>query len=231
MTENRTTNEQPVCPPGNRGLAGCSHNRSTLVIALTGGIADGKTTVGRMFQALGAEYVSADQIAHDLLKQGTDAWREVVREFGVEILSSNEEIDRRKLGEIVFDDPEKRHILEKITHPYILSRLNEIVEEFRERSCGILILEVPLLLETEFPVKIDKIVVVASEQELQISRLQERYSMNREAALKRIAAQLPTFEKVKRADWVIRTNTSLEETAGQVERVYMLAQKLLAQGK
>jgi dephospho-CoA kinase len=183
-----------------------------------------------MFEALGAKYVSADGIVHELLVNGTDAWREVVREFGDEILLPDLEIDRRKLGVIVFNDSEKRRRLEEIVHPRVFSRLAEIARDYREHCSGILILEIPLLIETSFYEEIDKIVVVVSEQETQISRLQKRCGMDRETAIRRLASQMPTTEKIRYADWVISTNTTLAATSAQVERVYAAAQKLLAQG-
>lgn len=224
------TNEQPVSNPSGE-QAGCSHNRRSLVIGLTGGVADGKTTVGHMLKSFGAVYISADAIVHELLQRGTDVWRSIVSRFGDGVLRPDGEIDRRRLGAIVFTDSEMMAELEGIIHPRVFARLTEIARDFKCNRKGILVLEIPLLVEKSYYAEIDKVLVVASEQETQICRLQERYGIDRKAAVERIASQLPTSEKVKHADWVISTNTTLEETREQAERVYASAQKLLAQGK
>lgn len=201
------------------------------MIGLTGGIATGKSTVAKMFENLGATVVSADEVAHELMKHGGSAWHEIVELFGEGILSSDGEIDRRSLGDVVFGDAKKMSALESIIHPSVLQYLSKLSTEFKESGSGVLVLEIPLLIEVSFYGAVDKIVVVVAEQDTQISRLEKRYGIGREGALLRISSQLPTSEKVKHADWVITTDSSLEETGEQVKRVYSSAQKLLAQRK
>jgi len=209
--------------------AGSLYARRTLVVGLTGGIATGKTTVARMFKALGAEVLSADDIVHKMLQPGSDVWRAVVQEFGEDILAESGEVDRRELAAIVFRDPQKRLRLEAIIHPPILDFLAAEAKRFRDIGEGVLILEIPLLVETSSLGLVDKVLVVTAEQETQIKRLQKRYGITREEAILRIQSQLPMSEKIKHADWVVGTDGTLRSTRGQVERVWDAIQKSLAQ--
>jgi len=209
--------------------AGSLCARRTLVVGLTGGAATGKTTVARMFKALGAKVLNADGIVHKMLRPGSDVWRAVVREFGEDILAEGGELDRRKLAEIVFRDPRKRQRLEAITHPPVLDYLAAEAERFRNAGDSVLILEIPLLVETSSLGLVDKVLVVTAEQGTQIKRLQKRYSISREEAMLRIKSQLPMSEKLKHADWVVSTEGALRSTREQVEKVWSTIQKSLAQ--
>ena len=199
------------------------------MVGLTGGAATGKTTVARMFKALGAKVLSADEIVHKMLRPGADMWQAVVREFGEGILAEGGKLDRRKLAETVFHDPRKRLRLEAITHPPVLDHLSAEAERFRDTGEGVLILEIPLLVETSSLGLVDKVLVVTAEQETQIRRLQKRYSIGREEAMLRIKSQLPMSEKLRHADWVVSTEGELCSTRKQVERVWSTIQKSLTQ--
>jgi len=211
--------------------AGSLCGRKALVIGLTGGVATGKTTVARMFKALGAKVLSADEIVHELVQPGSNVWRAVVDEFGDRILGEDGRIDRRKLAEIVFGDRQRRLRLEAITHPPVLELLAAEAKRFRDTGRGVLILEIPLLFETASARLVDKVLVVTAEQETQIRRLEKRYSLTREEAKLRIRSQLPMSEKIRHADWVVSTEGALRSTREQVERVWTTIQKSLAQGK
>jgi dephospho-CoA kinase len=206
-------------------------DRKALVVGLTGGIATGKTTVAKMLQSLGAKVVSADDIVHELLQPGTAIYEKVVHEFGPEILTETGEIDRQRLADIVFRDSAKRALLESIIHPPVLERLAEEANKFRNTAQGVLVLEVPLLIETSFVRQVDKVLVVTAEQATQVKRLQKRYGITREQAVLRIQSQLPMSEKVKYADWVIDTEGTMDDTRAQVENVWEIIQKSLANAK
>ncbi|HUV03550.1 MAG TPA: dephospho-CoA kinase [Armatimonadota bacterium] len=201
------------------------------MIGLTGGVATGKTTVAGMFKALGAKVLSADEIVHEMLQPGSNVWSAIVDEFGDGILGEDGRIDRRKLAETVFSDTEKRLRLEAITHPPVLEFLAAEAERFRNTGQGVLMLEIPLLVETASLGLVDKVLVVSAEQDTQIRRLQKRYSLTREEAKLRIRSQLPMSEKIKHADWVVSTEGALRSTREQVERVWSTIQESVAQGK
>lgn len=229
MKLNRNS-EKPVCNEKSE-RTGSLYAHKALVIGLTGGIATGKTTVACIFDELGAKVVSADDIVHELLQPGTDVSREVVEVFGKDILKEDGSIDRRRLGGIVFRDPEKKARLEAIIHPHVIECLEKIAQEFHKKDSGVLILEIPLLIETSLISLVDKVLVVTVEQETQIDRLEKRYGVSREEAILRIKAQLPMSEKLKHADWVASTDGTLGATKEQVERIWYAIQKSLAQPK
>jgi dephospho-CoA kinase len=192
-----------------------------IVLGITGGIATGKTTVTAMFAELGTETISADEIAREVLAPGTEASEEAINRFGPSILSSDGSIDRRALGEIVFRDPDALQSLNAITHPHIIAALKDRIQRFRESPKGphVLAAEIPLLVECNLIDLVDKVVVVSAEQETQIHRLTTRGLFISEA-LQRISAQVPIDEKLALADWVIRTDGSLEDTRRQVQWVW-----------
>jgi dephospho-CoA kinase len=192
-----------------------------VVLGITGGVATGKTTVTELFRKLGARTVSADEIARQVIDVGMPAADEVAREFGPRVITPDGSIDRGELARIVFRDPEARRKLDAITHPRIIRILEERVRAFRESAAegDVLAVEIPLLIECGLQWLVDKVIVVAAEQETQMSRLTTRGFSTEEASL-RIAAQAPIEEKMRVADWVIRTDGDLDETERQVERVW-----------
>lgn len=214
---------------GNPERTGSFCARKALVLGLTGGIATGKTTVAGMLSDLGATLISADEIAHSMLEPGTPAWYAVVREFGDEILKDDRTIDRAKLGDLVFRDAEARARLEGMVHPPVLDYLSQEAARFRSGGAGVLVIEIPLLVETSSFSLVDKVLVVAAEQETQIRRLEKRSRVSREEAIRKISSQRPLTEKVRHADWVVTTDGTLRSTKQQVSKVWDDIQKLLAQ--
>jgi dephospho-CoA kinase len=228
MSNDRGDEAEPV-RNGNPERTGSFCARRTLVLGLTGGMATGKTTVAEMLRDLGAELISADDVAHTMLDPGTPVWYAVIREFGDDILRSDRTIDRAKLGEVVFRDAEARRRLEGIVHPPVLDYLSREAKRFRLRGAGVLVLEIPLLVETSSFSLVDKVLVVSAEQETQIRRLEKRSRVSREEAIRRISSQRPMAEKVGHADWVVTTDGTLRSTKQQVSKVWLDIQKLLAQ--
>lgn len=199
-----------------------------LIVGLTGGYASGKSTVTKMFVDLGAILIDADQLAREVVELGKPAWSEIVAHFGEGILLENKEIDRKALGEIVFRNKKERERLNAIVHPKVLERELEAIDDIRERKPDVIvILSVPLLIESGHFNYCDRIVVVNVDEETHIKRLMERDGFSREEAVKRISAQMPLSEKVKYADFVIDNNGSLEETKMQVKKVFKLLKKQL----
>lgn len=193
------------------------------VLGITGGIGTGKSTVLKLFEGLGAEALSADEIAKDVLKRGNVAFDEVVRRFGNAIVDKNGEIDRPILARRIFSDPESRKDLDAIMHQRIISEVEKHIKLFREtrKAPGsVLAVEVPLLIECGMERKVDKVLVVAAEQGTQVSRLTSRSGISEAEALERISAQMPLQSKIARADIVIWNDGSLENLKREVESIW-----------
>ncbi|MGH9355540.1 MAG: dephospho-CoA kinase [Terriglobia bacterium] len=188
---------------------------------LTGGIASGKSTVAGFFTELGARVVDADQIAHEVLRSPGAVFQEVMQRFGAGILDRTGEIDRRKLGAIVFADEARLHQLNAITHPAIKARINEITADLHRQSPGAVILvDAALMFESGSSATFRKVVVAWCRPEQQIERLISKSEMSREQAERRIAVQMPAEEKRRRADFVVDCSGTLEETRAQTASVY-----------
>jgi dephospho-CoA kinase len=200
-----------------------------LKVGLTGNIATGKSQASLKFAELGAQVIDADLIAHEILNPGTDTFRRILETFGREILSDDGSIDRRKLGNIVFPDPEKRRLLNDLTHPVIGGRIQDQIALLERTSgAGIVIIEAALMVEVGSYKRYHALVVVTCHPSIQLSRLIDRDKLSLEDAMARIRAQMPMEEKLKVADYSIDTSGSLQETHRQVERIY---QQLLNLGK
>jgi dephospho-CoA kinase len=191
-----------------------------VIAGLTGGIATGKSTVAALFRDLGARVIDFDALAHRVMSPGLKAWEEIVKFFGTGILNPDRTINRKELGRLVFDDPEKLARLNSIVHPAVFEEDRKITAEILARDPdAVIIKEIPLLVEAGAGHLVDKIIVVHASPEVQLQRLLGR-GFNREEALKRINAQAPPGEKMKWADFVIYNDGCLEETRKQVEEVY-----------
>lgn len=194
-----------------------------LVLGITGGIATGKSTVVQMFVELGAEILDADLVAREVTEPGSEALADIIREFGEDVVGPAGNLDRRKLGEMVFGNEEALKRLNEITHPRIIKILEQRIARFREEhrdECFVLVVEIPLLVECNLFYLTDKVVVVSSEQAAQIRRLTRRSSLSSSEAARRVAAQMPVAEKEKYGDWVIRTDGTIEDTRRQVESIW-----------
>ncbi len=192
-----------------------------LIVGLTGGYASGKSTVAKMFVELGAVLIDADRLAREVVRPGKQAWFEIVAHFGKGILLKNREIDRKALGEIVFGSEVERERLNAIVHPRVLDEELRAIEEIKNREPdAIIILSVPLLIESGHYKNCDKIVVVTVDKDTQIKRLMERDGFSREDSARRISAQMPLSEKVQYADFVIDNSGSRQETELQVKEVF-----------
>lgn len=193
------------------------------IVGLTGGIASGKSTVASMLKELGAVVINADEVARELVRPGQPAWYDLVAHFGPDILEEDGSLDRSKLAKIVFNDEKQLKILNDIVHPRVKGRFLEVIKEYRlANPQTVLVLDVPLLLEAGMDSMVDEVWVVAVDQETQLKRVMERDKLSRDMAQKRIKAQMPLADKLKRADRIINTGVSLQETRRQVENVWCL---------
>ena len=193
------------------------------VIGLTGGIASGVTLVAGMFRELGAVVIEADQVSREVVQPGTSTLRKIVEAFGPEVVAPNGTLDRRRLGQIVFDDPSARVRLNALTHPAIRRLIWERIEHIRrEDPEALVIVDIPLLLDTAGPetFDLDGVIVITATPELQISRIMKRDGLSREEAQRRLDAQRPVALKAAEADWVIDNTSTVAHTRSQVEALW-----------
>jgi dephospho-CoA kinase len=194
-----------------------------ILVGLTGGIASGKTIVAGMFKSLGTCIIDADQISRDVILPCSEAYKKLINTFGREILKDDQSIDRKKLGDMVFGDPEKQAKLNECTHSEIFKEIDQRIEEIRKKNPdAVIIVDAALLIETAAYKKFDKLIVVYADEETQLKRLMERDGFTEEEALKRIRSQMPLKEKIKYADFVIYNQKELKDTQKQVERIYKI---------
>ncbi len=199
--------------------------RKFLLVGLTGGIATGKSTVSDIFRRLGCVVIDADVLAREVVAPGEPAYAAIVAEFGPDILQRDGTLDRKKLGAIVFADPEQRRRLEALTHPRIRERFARRLAELEGREfTGIVIFDAPVMIESGNYRNMDRLVVVVTDAATQTVRALERDG-DHEDIERRIASQMPLSEKAKLADYVIDNSGGREATLAEVRRVH---QALLA---
>jgi dephospho-CoA kinase len=187
-----------------------------LVVALTGGIGSGKSTVGQIFAQLGAIVIDSDQLARDVIERGSIGFNEVVAKFGDEILK-NGEIDRQILASLIFKDPAKRSELEQITHPLIRKAFAKVVTSASPDS--IVINQIPLLVESNHDYKFDHIITVSASESIRSERLFKR-GLTNEQIKQRMQAQTTDQMREDIADSVIVNEKSEQEIADQVEKIW-----------
>jgi dephospho-CoA kinase len=189
-------------------------------LALTGGIATGKSHARERFEELGIPTVDADEIARKLPRRHSEALEAIVRRFGPAILNRNGTLNRRALAAVVFANPDARHDLEAILHPAVYRAIQawfEHLELLGRHRIGLA--DIPLLFETGRHAGFDKVIVTWCPEEMQMTRMLDR-GMTEQEAQQRMAAQLPSSEKKARADYVIDTSGSKEETDRQIETIF-----------
>ena len=195
--------------------------RRFLLVGLTGSIATGKSTVSQMFAHLGARVIDADLLAREVVMPGQPAHTTIVEEFGPSVVQEDGHLDRKALGAIVFADPAKRKRLEEITHPAIRVRQQRILSVLEEEGHeGIVIWDVALLFESGGVSQVDRVVVVYTDPETELSRLMTRDGRPEAECRARIASQMSVADKAKRADYVIDNSGPREQTAARVREVY-----------
>lgn len=190
-----------------------------ITIGLTGGIATGKSTVSKMFKQLDIPVIDTDEIAFELLKKGTDEYNEIIESFEEDLLLSNFEINRKKLGKIIYYDDAKRLILNNIVHPRVKTIALSEVQRLRELGHKLIVVDVPLLFETGFSFWVDKTLLVTTSHENQLQRLMDRDKISVEYAEQKIASQMPMEEKIKLADYIIDNSSSVLETKKEFNKI------------
>jgi dephospho-CoA kinase len=191
-----------------------------LIVALTGGIGSGKSTVGQLFEDLGAIVIDSDQLARDVVERGTNGFDQIIAAFGDEVLK-NGDLNRAALGELVFKDPAKRKQLEQITHPLIRKAFSKIVESSKGDS--IVVNQIPLLVESNHDYKFDHVITISASEDVRIERLLKR-GMNLNQIKQRLQAQATDAQREEISDSIIRNDKSQAELLPEVEKVWELLQ-------
>jgi dephospho-CoA kinase len=192
-----------------------------IVVGLTGGLASGKSTVARLFQACGAVIIDADVLAREVVQPGKPAWRDLILAYGRSILRPDRTVDRRALGRLVFRHPAKLRRLNAIVHPRVSRAQSRLTGEIgRKDPDAVVIYDAPLLIEAGAHGRMDKIIVVTADRKTQIDRLTRRNGFSRAEAIRRIRTQLPLQEKTKLADYVIDGTRPVRQLRREVGRLY-----------
>ncbi len=190
------------------------------VIGLTGGIGSGKSTVSRFLAELGAVILDADKVGHEAFKPDTEIWRQVVAAFGSQILTPGGDIDREKLGEMVFGNPESLARLNQIMHPRMYEIVTAQLDDYRRQGIDVVVLEAPLLIEVGWASSVDEVWVTVASEATVLSRLEEQKGLSRQKALARIHSQLSLEERVRHADVVIDTDCDLDELRARLAELW-----------
>lgn len=191
------------------------------VIGLTGGIASGKSTVSKLLKDKGAVIIDADEISRQIMMPGQPAYHEVIKKFGTKILKDKDDIDRKKLGDIVFSNTTLLKTLNQITHPAIVDEIKKRLDYYRSRSEKVAVIDAALLLEVGLNLLVDEVWLVVVDEKTQIKRLMEREKiLTPKEAIKRIKAQMPLEEKRRLADKIIDNSGDLGYTKKQVDKLW-----------
>ncbi|WP_408954979.1 dephospho-CoA kinase [Natroniella sp. ANB-PHB2] len=188
-------------------------------IGLTGGIASGKSTVANYLKELGAIVLDADKIAHRLMEPQQEVWQRVVKYFGEDILLPNNQINRDKLGEIIFNDSNAKEKLDQLTHPIIIREIKERLKKLEQKN-EIVIVEVPLLIEAGMIDLFEQVWLVYVPKQVQVERLMARNDFDYQAAVARVESQMPLAEKKAYADIIIDNNVTKKELKKELRQLW-----------
>ena len=190
------------------------------IIGLTGGIGSGKSTVSQFLAELGAVILDADKVGHEALRSRSEVWRQVVNAFGKQIATSKGDIDRKKLGKIVFNNSEARAKLNRIMHPAMYDMVKVRLEKYRRQGVDIAVLEAPLLIEAGWTSLLEEVWVVVASEAAVLKWLEERTGFSREESLARIRSQLSSEQRIKYADVVINNDSDLDGLKAKVKELW-----------
>ncbi len=190
-----------------------------MIVGVTGEIGAGKTTVAQFFEDWGGELISGDEIGWELLESGEPTHRQLIERYGKKILDEGGEIDREKLGKVVFSSPRELREFNALVHPELLRRLRERVEGAKRRS-AVVVVDAALIVEWQIEDEFDRLVVVVADEDTRIERVKGSGRLSSGDMRHRSAAQLPRSEKVKRADWVVENSGSVDELRVKAERIW-----------
>ncbi|KAA8446575.1 dephospho-CoA kinase [Weissella paramesenteroides] len=188
-------------------------------LGLTGGIATGKTTISNYLKTKGIPVLDADEYARKVVEPGTPGLTDIVNTFGKQVLQSDGSLNRKLLGQIIFNDMTARQKLNDITHPRIQQMMTDELQKLAKGKTPLVILDIPLLLENHNIAGADAIMVVTVPESIQLNRLMQRNNLTKEEAQRRIDAQMPLSEKEKLADFIVDNSGTIANTLTQVDKV------------
>ena len=191
-----------------------------MIIGLTGGIATGKSQSSKIFKELGCYIIDADKLSRTLTTKDSKCLKEIVETFGTDILNYNGTLNRKKLGQIVFNDKQAKMDLERIIHPHIIKKTNEIIAKKYNKTN--IIVDAPLLFEVGLERVCDKVIVIYARYHIQITRFMKRDNLSKEEAIKRIALQMPIEDKMRLADITIDNSGTLIDLKKNVKFIYRM---------
>lgn len=200
------------------GMSG-KENDIMITIGLTGGIASGKSTVSKMIQERHIPLIDADIIAREVVEPGEKAYHQIVETFGKDVLFEDGSLNRKKLGNIIFQDEAKRKALNGIVHPQVRKRMKEKIDTHKISGAKAIVLDIPLLFESRLTDWVDKILLVFVDPDIQVQRLINRDGITKSDALDRIGSQLSLEEKRRDSDAVINNNGQVKETFDQLSDI------------
>ena len=193
----------------------------SLLVGLTGGMGSGKSLAASYFKALGAQIIDADRISRELVAPGKPAWKEIIEEFGSNVLNPDQTLNRKQIAAIVFNDESKRKKLEDIIHPRVIVEERRLYEKYRQKNSRVLaVIDAALLIESGNYKNVDKVIVVQCGKEEQIRRVMERDGTARSEVENRLNSQMPLEEKVVFGDYILRNDDTRESLKSQVGELY-----------
>lgn len=191
-----------------------------MIIGLTGGIATGKSQSSKIFKELGCYVIDADKLSRTLTTKNSKCLKEIIETFGTDILKDNGTLNRKKLGQIVFNDKQAKKDLERIIHPHIIKKTNEIIAKKYNNTN--IVVDAPLLFEVGLDRVCDKVIVIYTRYHIQITRFMKRDNISKEEAIKRISLQMPIEEKIRLADITIDNSGTLIDLKKNVKFIYRI---------
>jgi dephospho-CoA kinase len=192
----------------------------TNVIGLTGGIGSGKSTVSQILTELGAVIIDADKVGHEAFKPGTPAWREVMATFGKEVIAPGGEVDRKKLGSIVFGNPEALLKLNRIMHPKMADMMRAQIDEYRRQGLKVIVLDAAILIEANWTPLVDEVWLTVAPESKVLERLKKQRGMTEEQTLARIRSQLSTQERMRYAKVVINNDGDIDDLKAKIKELW-----------
>ncbi|GAA3626858.1 dephospho-CoA kinase [Lactobacillus hamsteri] len=193
----------------------------TLVLGLTGGIATGKSTADEFFEKKKIPVIDADKIAHGIYDIGKPAWKKIRDEFGEEYLNSDQTVNRKKLGQLVFTNKSKLMLLNEITHPLILEEIQAQINIYKIKAASLIIVDMPVLFESGAQKYCDQTLVITIPQNVQIERLMARNSLTKQEAIDRIHSQMPLSEKEAKATYVVSNIGTKKDLENKLEKLLL----------
>ncbi len=190
------------------------------VIGLIGGIGSGKSSVSSILNSLGVDVIDADKVGHEAYTPNSEGWRKVISAFGKDIVGPENEIDRKKLGSIVFSDPSEMEKLNKLMHPIIHDLVEEKIQNLADQGINVVVLEAAILIEANWQDLTDEIWLAKANREVVIERVQLRNNFSREEIIKRIESQMSNNDREKHADIVIDNDGTIEQLEETVKTLW-----------